>query len=175
MAQLNLPNAIATKSDLVNVIRNVDEVIDSYIQNRVRDLEGVDFKSRPDVTSNLAELVSINKLQVTVDNLRSLKDWLARLNEHAPVVRFTFASDPTPEFVGNLVNWLRQASGQFVLIRYGVQPTIAAGCLMYTPARMYDFSLRHHLLTSQEVFSQALDKAMPAEKSIPPPSGEENG
>lgn len=160
MAQLKLPSSIATKSDLVAVLRNVDEVLDSYIENRVRNLEGVDFKSRPDVASNLAELVSENNLEVSLDTLKSLKQWLAHLNEHAPVVRFTLASDPTPEFVGGLVNWLRQNSGQFVIIRYGVQPTIAAGCLMYTPARRYDFSLRQHLLTANEAFLKSLTKVI---------------
>ena len=168
MAQLKLPNSIATKSDLVGVIRNVDEVLDNYIENKVRDMEGVDFKSRPDVTSNLAELVSINKLEVNVDTLKSLKQWLDHLNEHAPIDRFTFASDPNPEFVGGIVNWLRTATGQFVIIRYGVQPTIAAGCLMYTPARMYDFSLRSRLLKSGQVFLGALNKAAPpVEQTVP--------
>ncbi|HEX9594877.1 MAG TPA: hypothetical protein VF996_02005 [Candidatus Saccharimonadales bacterium] len=167
MAQLKLPNSIATKSDLVGVIRNVDDVIDNYIENRVRDMEGVDFKSRPDVTSNLAELVAVNKLEVNVDTLKSLKEWLAHLNEHAPIVRFTFASDPNPEFIGGIVNWLRMASGRFVIIRYGIQPTIAAGCLMYTPAKMYDFSLRKRLMESDEVFLRALTNAVPpAEQAV---------
>lgn len=169
MAQLKLPQSIATKSDLVSVLRNVDEVLDNYIQNRVRDMEGVDFKSRPDVASNLAELVAVNKLDVSLDTLESLKSWLEHLNDHAPVVRFTFASDPTPEFLGGIVNWLRTASGQFVLVRYGIQPTIAAGCLMYTPARMYDFSLRNQLLRSDEVFLGALKKAIPQEADQPVP------
>lgn len=166
MAQLKLPNSIATKSDLVAVLRNVDEVLDNYIENRVRDAEGVDFKSRPDVSSNLAELVSVNQLEVSLDTLKSLRQWLDHLNDHAPVVRFTFASDPNPEFLGSLVNWLRQNTGQFVIVRYGVQPTIAAGCLMYTPARRYDFSLRYHLLNSGDSFVKALSKA--AANSSPP-------
>ena len=167
MAQLKLPNSIATKSDLVGVIRNVDEVLDNYVENRIRNMEGVDFQSRPDVTSNLAELVSINKLDVNVDTLKSLKQWLDHLNDHAPIVRFTFASDPNPEFIGGLVNWLRTATGRFVIIRYGIQPTIAAGCLMYTPARRYDFSLRNHLLSSDKVFKSALERVISSQ--TPPP------
>lgn len=172
MAQLKLPNSIATKSDLVAVLRNVDDVLDNYIENRVRDQEGVDFKSRPDVTSNLAELVSINNLSVSVDTLKALKDWLTHLNEHAPVIRFTFASDPSTEFVSGIVNWLRQTTGQFVIVRYGIQPSIAAGCLMYTPARRYDFSLRQHLLNSDDVFVKALTKAV-ADNPPPQPQAAE--
>lgn len=158
MGQLKLPNSIATKADLVAVLSNVDVVLDAYVQNSVREEEGVDFKDRPDVASNLALLVSENNLQVSIDTLTALKKWLTHLKDHAPVVRFTFAADPNPEFLGKLVTWLRSESEQFVLIRYGVQPTIAAGCLLYTPARQYDFSLRRHLIKSQKVFSEVLHR-----------------
>lgn len=155
---LNLPSAIATKSDVVAVLSNVDDVLNKYIENTIREEQGVDFKDRPDVASNLALLVAENKLEVSVETLKSLKQWLEHLKDHAPVVRFTFASDPNPEFLGKLVTWLRHESGRFVLIRYGIQPTIAAGCLMYTPARRYDFSLRHRLLSSGQVFREVLNR-----------------
>lgn len=155
---LSLPSSIATKSDVVAVLRNVDDVLDKYVENNIREQEGVDFKDRAEVASNLALLVSENKLEVSVETLKSLKQWLEHLKDHAPVVRFTFANDPTPDFLSKLVTWLRQESGHFVLIRYGVQPTIAAGCLMYTPARRYDFSLRQHLLSSNKVFSEVLSR-----------------
>lgn len=158
MAQLKLPSSIATKSDLVAVVRNVEDVLDKYVENSVRDQEGVDFKDRAEVASNLAKLVSENKLEVSVETLTALKQWLTQLQDHAPVVRFTFASDPTPEVLSRLVTWLRNESGQFVVIRYGVQPTLAAGCLMYTPARRYDFTLRRHLLSSSETFSEVLHR-----------------
>jgi len=133
-------------------------VLDKYVQNNIRDQEGVDFKDRAEVTSNLALLVSENKLDVSVDTLGALKKWLVQLQDHAPVVRFTFASDPTPEFLHKLVTWLRSESGQFVLIRYGVQPSLAAGCLLYTPARRYDFTLRRHLLESNQIFGEVLHR-----------------
>lgn len=151
---LKLPSAIATKADLVNVLRNLEEVLDTYVENSVRSQEGVDFISRSDVSSNLAALVQVNQLKVEVATLKALHTWLIQLKDHAPMVRFTFASDPTPEFLGQVVGWLRQSSGQFVLIRYGIQPTIAAGCLIYTPARRYDFSLRSKILKSGPIFAR---------------------
>lgn len=154
--QLALPAQIATKSDLVGVLRNVESVLDAYIENGVRKFEGVDFVSRPDVSSNLATLVRENNLEVTVEVLKSLKNWLQHLLDHAPIVRFVFASDPNPEFLGRIVHWMRSESGQFVIIRYSIQPNIAAGCLLYTPARRYDFSLRQHLLDRADVFTKQL-------------------
>lgn len=149
---LRLPEAIATKADLVNVLRNLEEVLDTYRQNSIRGEEGVDFTARTDVSSNLAALVQENQLAVDVKTLTALETWLNQLKDRAPVVRFTFASDPTPEFLGRIVSWLRQASGQFVLVRFGIQPSIAAGCIMYTPAHHYDFSLRSKILKSGSIF-----------------------
>lgn len=151
---LKLPTAIATKTDLVNVLRNLEEVLDTYVENSVRSQEGVDFSARSDVSSNLAALVQTNNLNVDVHTLQALKSWLMQLKDHAPVVRFTFASDPTPQFLGQIINWLRETSGQFVLMRYGIQPSIAAGCLLTTPVRRYDFSLRSKILKSGDVFAR---------------------
>jgi F0F1-type ATP synthase delta subunit len=158
VAQLKLPFEVATKSDILRLIRNVDEVLDAFIENGVRDHEGVEFAQRPDVSSHLARLVSENDIQVSAELLKSLKLWLTHLSEKAPVVRFTFASDPTPEFLSKLVMWLRDESGQFVLIRYGIQPKVAAGCIVFTPSHRYDFSLRKQLLGSNNTFSEVLNR-----------------
>jgi hypothetical protein len=159
-SHLQLPAQIATKADAVAVLRNIEAVIDAYVENGVRQMEGVDFVSRPDVSSNLATLVKDNNIKVSVEVLKAIQVWLNHLVDHAPVVRFVFASDPNPEFLAKLVHWLRTQSNQFVLVRYGIQPTIAAGCLMYTPARRYDFSLRKHLLNSGNIFNKYLVKSI---------------
>lgn len=148
---LRLPETIATKADLVNVLRNLEDVLDTYRENSIRSDEGVDFTAQTDVSSNLAALVQENQLAVDVRTLNALQTWLNQLKDRAPVVRFTLASDPTPEFLGRIVSWLRQASGQFVLVRFGIQPSIAAGCIMYTPAHHYDFSLRSKILKSGSI------------------------
>lgn len=158
MAQLKLPASISTKKDLIETLRNTEVVLDAYIENGVRSYEGVDFKSRPDVSSNLAELITENKLEVSIENLKFVKTWLNQLKDHAPVVRFTFSGDPSKAFVQQIVLWLRKETGKFVLIRYGIQPSIAAGCLMYTPAGRYDFSLRHELLQGGKIFSNILKR-----------------
>lgn len=143
----------------MNVIRNLEAVLDAYVENSVRSQEGVDFTAQAKVSSNLAELVKANQLDVSVDTLKSLQTWLLHLKDHAPVVRFTFANDPNPQFLAAIVEWLRRNSGQFVLIRYGVQPSIAAGCLMYTPKRRYDFSLRQNILDRGEDIIKYIRKA----------------
>lgn len=153
-----LPISVATRTQVVNVLRNLEDVLDKGIQNAIRANEGVDFQDLPEVSSALAEIVKENNTEVTTENLRKLGTWLEDLKRNAPVVRFTFGSDPSNEITAKLVKWLRDESEETVLIRTSVQPSIAAGCIVHTPSHRYDFSLRNELLQGVPVFVKYLDK-----------------
>ncbi len=153
-----LPVSVATKTQVVNVLRNLEDVLDKGIQNTIRSEEGVDFQDIPDVSSALAQIVKVNNLKVNTKNLRALGKWLEGLKHNAPVVRFTFASDPNNEVVSKLVKWLRDNSNKTVLIRTSVQPSVAAGCIMHTSSHRYDFSLRNELLQGIPIFTKYLNK-----------------
>lgn len=157
MAEYVLPLSVATRTQVVNVLRNLEEVLDKGVQNSIRADEGVDFQDLPEVSSALAEIVKENNLDVSTDNLRSLGEWLQGLKHDAPVVRFTFASDPTNDVVSRLVKWLRDNTKKIVLIRTSIQPTLAAGCIMHTPSHQYDFSLRNQLLEGIPIFKRQVN------------------
>ena len=163
-----LPISIATRTQLVNVLRNLEEVLDKGIQNSIRAHEGVDFKDLPEVSSALAEIVKENNVEVTTENLKKLGVWLDDLKHNAPVVRFTFASDPTNEIVSQLVKWLRDNSKKIVLIRTSVQPSVAAGCIVHTPSHRYDFSLRNELLEGVPIFVKYLNIMIKEAVSVAP-------
>jgi len=166
-----LPTSVATRTQVVSVLRNLEDVLDKGIQNNIRVEEGVDFRDLPEVSSSLAELVRENKLEVDTDTLRKLGAWLEDLKHNAPVVRFTFASEPTNEIISRLIKWLRDLSGKVVLIRTSIQPTIAAGCIVHTPSHQYDFSLRNELLEGVPIFTKYLDEMVANTKtSSAPPS-----
>jgi len=149
----------------VNVLRNLEDVLDKGIQNAIRTEEGVDFRDLPEVSSSLAELVRENELDVSTDSLRNLGTWLEDLKHNAPVVRFTFASEPTNEVISKLIKWLRDLSGETVLIRTSVQPTVAAGCIVHTPSHQYDFSLRNELLEGVPIFIKYLEEMVVSTKT----------
>jgi hypothetical protein len=153
-----LPTSVATRTQVVNVLRNLEDVLDKGIQNTIRADEGVDFQDLPEVSSALAEIVKENKTEVTTENLRTLGKWLEDLKHNAPVVRFTFGSDPSNDVTSKLVKWLRDQSKETVLIRTSVQPSVAAGCIVHTPSHRYDFSLRNELLQGVPIFMKYLDK-----------------
>jgi len=153
-----LPISVATRTQVVNVLRNLEDVLDKGIQNTIRANEGVDFQDLPEVSSALAEIVKENNTEVTTENLHKLGAWLEDLKRNAPVVRFTFGSDPNNEITAKLVKWLRDESKKTVLIRTSVQPSVAAGCIVHTPSHRYDFSLRNELLQGVPIFVKYLDK-----------------
>jgi F0F1-type ATP synthase delta subunit len=156
--EYKLPVTIATRTQLVNVYENLKSVLEKGIQNNIRANEGVDFEDLPEVSSALAEIIKENNIKVDNQSLKELEAWMGDLKHTAPVVRFTFASDPENEVVARIVKWLRDESGKEVLVRIGVQPTIAAGCIVHTPSHQYDFSLRNHLLENVPLFTKILNE-----------------
>ncbi len=167
-----LPISVATRTQVVNVLRNLEDVLDKGIQNTIRAEEGVDFQDIPEVSSALAEIVKVNDLEVSTENLQALGKWLGDIKHSAPVVRFTFASDPNNAVVSKLVKWLRDNSNKTVLIRTSVQPSVAAGCIVHTPSHRYDFSLRNELLQGIPIFTKYLDKMAASAVNQPEPAAE---
>ncbi len=70
--------------------------------------------------------------------ITDLEDLLAT----APTVTMSFAVDPSAVFMAKIVGWMRTSINPHVLVRIGLQPNIAAGCVLRTPGKIYDFSLR---------------------------------
>ncbi|HSH55760.1 MAG TPA: hypothetical protein VK983_02970, partial [Candidatus Limnocylindrales bacterium] len=85
----------------------------------------------------------MNLLRKT-DREKLLK-YLSALLDKAPVLHMSFASDPSAAFMDKLVVWLRQNIHPQVLVRIGLQPSVAAGCILRTANKEYDFSLRQAL------------------------------
>ncbi len=168
MADYRLPESIATRTQLINVFKNLETVLEKNIQNSIRAEEGVDFEDLPEVSSALAEIIRDNEIKVDAKSLKELRVWLSDLKHTAPVVRFTFASDPENEVVSKLVRWLRDESGKEVLIRTSVQPSVAAGCIVHTPSHQYDFTLRQHLLDKVSIFTETLNRMLAKNVSPPP-------
>jgi len=160
VVEYKLSDSIGTRTQLVNVFENLESVLEKNVQNSIRAEEGVDFEDLPEVSSALAQLIKDNDIKVTTTSLKELKTWLAELKQSAPVLRLTFTSDPENAIITRIVKWFREQSGKEVLVRIGVQPTIAAGCIVHTPSHQYDFSLRNYLLQNTALFSEILNEKL---------------
>ena len=145
---LKLPPDIATKQQLATLMYEIEDFIDAATQARVRTRETGKEVPDPKPGYLFKKFLEVNKVEITMGNLSQLLQELTGLKERAPIVRFIFASEPAPEILTKLAQWLRSSSRSPVMIHVGVQPQIAVGCILETPSRRYDFSLRRKLSES---------------------------
>lgn len=151
---LKLPLSIMTKPDLHRLIREV-EALDSYIhQNSIR---GQKSAALPRLTSSLEALLSDNGMDVMDDKVRTeLRKVLSLLVTTAPVVHMSFAIEPSSFMTQKIVSWFRSEVHPALMLHTGVQPTIAAGCVLRTSNKFFDFSLRQHLRASQSLLMESI-------------------
>jgi hypothetical protein len=69
----------------------------------------------------------------------------------------SFASDPSAVFTVKIVIWLRTNIHPYLLLQVGLEPRIAAGCIVRTPNKQYDFSLRRHFTDQREQLINAIN------------------
>jgi hypothetical protein len=135
-----LTTQIISPSDLKRARREVEAVDDFLHQAGLR--QGGKAVKMPQTSRLIDELVSelkVNLLQ-PADRVRILK-YLSDLVTNAPVLHVSFASEPSPAFMSKLIIWLRLNIHPQTLVHLGLQPSIAAGCIIRTANKQFDFSL----------------------------------
>jgi F0F1-type ATP synthase delta subunit len=101
----------------------------------------------PSSTKLLDELAAANSFNFLRDGDRQkARTFLESLSKYAPVVHISFASDPSANFMSKLTTRLRATIHPQLLITVGLEPNIAAGCILRTPNRQFDLSLRRALV-----------------------------
>lgn len=157
MANAQLTPLIASVSDLRRVRREL-EALDEFLHESALRQGGKEVKLP--ATSRLLEDVAadsgLNLLKKT-DRDR-LRKFLTLLIQKAPVIHMSFATEPSSKALAKLVSWLRENIHPQVVVSVGVQPSIAAGCVVRTSNRQYDFSLRRALDMKTEIFAANLSK-----------------
>jgi F0F1-type ATP synthase delta subunit len=151
---LKLPSTIATKSDLTQVHRELRIFLDLTMQSIMRHDSPVKM---PAVSSQLRQLAADNQLSLA--NQQATKKLLAALEttkKQASVVHISFASEPTHQVLYKIVQWFRQEVDPNIVISVGLQRSIAAGVVLRTPNRQFDFSLRKHLEHSKAGLSKII-------------------
>jgi F0F1-type ATP synthase delta subunit len=82
--------------------------------------------------------------------------FLTLLLQKAPVMHMSFASEPSGAFMNKLIVWLRANMHPQMFVSVGLQPSIAAGCIVRTANRQFDFSLRQALEDQKETFIKSI-------------------
>jgi F0F1-type ATP synthase delta subunit len=109
-------------------------------------------------TSRILEaLAGNNRFNLLIAEDRTeLSAFLKRIDQKAPVINLSLAADPSSAFTAKVVAWLRTNIHPYALLQLGLQPTIAAGCIMRTNSRSFDFSLRHRFTDQRDLLIQSL-------------------
>lgn len=153
---LVLPPQVIGPVDISRLQRELEGIEDFLKQAAIRE-PGAGLKL-PRTSRLLDELAAANKLNFLKPEERQLaKTFLDGLQSSAPVLHFSFASDPSATFAGKIVSWLRDNIHPQALVRVGLEPTIAAGCILRTPNRQFDFSLRQHFAAQRPNLIKLLD------------------
>ena len=88
---------------------------------------------------------------------KTLADFLLKVEQTAPTVHMSFASDPSASFTAKVVTWLRASVHPMALLQVGLQPTLAAGCVVRTNNKQFDFSLREAFTKNKALLLQSFD------------------
>jgi F0F1-type ATP synthase delta subunit len=150
-----LTTLIISPSDLKRARREVETVDDFLHQAGLR--QGGKSVKMPQTSRLVEGLVSdsgTNLLQNT--DRAQLISYLSDLVDHAPVLHFSFASEPSAAFMVKLIVWLRTNIHPQVLVHLGLQPSIAAGCVVRTANKQFDFSLTQAFEKQRELLVASL-------------------
>ncbi|HSX36840.1 MAG TPA: hypothetical protein VLG13_01835 [Patescibacteria group bacterium] len=157
--QLQLPLLVVSPTDLSRLKREV-EALDEYMRQAAVRKGGEQLAKLPRTSRMLDEFAAANELSLLHGELRKQAlEFLGTLQTEAPVLNMSFARDPSSAFEAKIIAWLRQNIHPTVLLRVGLQPTMAAGCTLRTPNHYFDFSLRAHFAEQHQLLVEKLQKA----------------
>jgi hypothetical protein len=154
-ARIQLPVQVVGTADVSRLIREVEGLDDFLMQAAIR-TPGSSMKL-PRTSRLLDEFVAMNHFNLlqTADR-RAAAAFLLSVKQNAPVLHISFATDPTAAFTVKIIIWLRTNIHPYLLLKIGLEPRIAAGCIIRTPSKQYDFSLRRHFIDQRDQLISAL-------------------
>lgn len=167
---LKLPVTVIGQTDVGRLIRELKAIDEQLLQLSIRQ-PGSEVKLSK-TTQIMDQLVSTNKLNLLQPSDRAwLLKALEAIRQHAPILHMSFSADPSAKFLEKLIVWLRREIHPFVLLGIGLQPNLAAGCIVRSTNKVFDFSLRQNFATKRDLLKQAL-VATPALPPTPAASPE---
>jgi hypothetical protein len=153
--RFSLPASIIGRIDVSRLIRELGALEEYLIAARIRNPHSEIIMPR--VSLLLELLAKSNSISLMVDDQRkSLETILMDIREHAPSVQVSFASNPSAAMIEKLVQWFRREAHPYTMIQTGLQPSLAAGCMLRTPNRIFDLSLRKKLDEQKPLLIEAL-------------------
>jgi hypothetical protein len=140
-SNLQLPASLTGRSDVARLRREL-EALGEYLHQAALRKQTPDSIKLPKTSRLLDEFVLLNKLDLLhrADHDTTM-GLLNDLTTTAPQLHISFSAEPSSAFLAKLMTWLRGNIHPLVLVQVGLQPAIAAGCVVRTRNRQFDLSL----------------------------------
>jgi hypothetical protein len=152
---MQLPFTVMGPGDIARLRRELDLVDDFLHQAAIRKT-GEPMKLPP-TTAVLDDLAETNKCNLLSEpDRKQLSAFLVTTQKTAPVMHISFAVDPSESFMVKIIKWFRENIHPAVLLQVGLQPNIAAGCVLRTPNKQFDFSLKKNFAEKRDLLIQKI-------------------
>lgn len=158
LPQLLLPALIFGMVEIRRLKRELEALEDYVRQAAIR--EPGKQPPMPRVSRLLEAVATDNALQLLQPEHRAqISQFLEYIEKEAPNLHMSFAADPSSAFTAKIVAWLRANIHPHALLEVGLQPTIAAGCVVRTNNKVFDFSLRDRFANATGLLVSSLQSA----------------
>jgi hypothetical protein len=155
--QIVLPDQLTSSVDLARTIRELEALDESLNQAELRKPGTPTKLAASSVT--LEDLAKINNVSLTDKTQRAqLLSMLHAFYEHSPRIHISLANEPSAAFVRKTAIWMRKNIHPLVLLEVGLQPTLAAGCMIRTNNKIFDMSLRHRFEENRHLLVEKLSE-----------------
>lgn len=139
----NLPLQIIGRNDINRLLRELETLESALLKIKGSASLTGEEKTLLRVTDELTQAASVNSYDLkTAADRQDLLDNLTKIRDQAPLLHISFATEPSPKVTETLLGWLRSNIHRYTLLRIGLQPAIAAGCILRTPNKVFDLSLK---------------------------------
>lgn len=147
-AVLVLPVSVVSRVDATRLAREVESVGNFLEQQKHH--QGRTQIAIPSLSRMLGDVTQQNKLDLAkAADRERLYHFLIELKKDAPMIHMSFAAEPPTLFTAKLITWLRSEIHPLLLLDIGLQPSIAAGCIIRTTNKYFDCSMRQHLVANK--------------------------
>jgi hypothetical protein len=180
---MKLPTSIVSTGDARRLRRDIAALEETLQAIRLR--TNAPVAKLPRLSRMLEEFASTNRLNLLMpDDRHHMAVFMDYVIKKAPVMHISFASEATRKFTTELAVWLRANYDSEILLEVGLEPNIAAGCVVRTSNKMFDFSLIKHLREQRSLLMEkllggterpAIIVPAPAVVPAPDPEGAING
>lgn len=153
--EVRLPTGVVSMGDARRLRRELAAMEDMLQAIRLRTNSPV--AKMPRLSRALEEYAGTNRLNFLLpDDRRRAALFMDDVIRHAPVMRVSFATEATRKFTTEFTMWLRANFHPNMLVEIGLEPNIAAGCVVRTTNKVFDFSLIKHLESQQPLLMKQL-------------------